>query len=63
VHGEYVKKNRILAMTFGLLIASAALYFLATGAPSSYETAGPPHESIDDESRQKLDSVLRGADG
>ena len=50
-------------MTFGLLIAAVALYFVAIGVPLSHETGGLPHESIDDESREKLEGVLRGADG
>ncbi len=55
--------TRILAMTGGLLIAAAALYFLAAGDRDSNGVAGPNHESIDDDSRQKLNNVLRDAGG
>jgi len=58
-----VKINRILALTVGLLMASAALYLLVARVPVSDGSTGPPHETIDDESRAKLNSVLRGADG
>ncbi len=55
--------TRILALTFGLLIAGAALYVLGSGAPVPSVSSGPPHDSIDDASRARLDDVLRDADG
>lgn len=61
--GEWVRVDRILAVILGLLIAAAALYLWVAGSPFSEFAVGPPHESIDDDSREKLDRVLRDADG
>ncbi|MFP8880417.1 MAG: hypothetical protein AAEJ52_14565 [Myxococcota bacterium] len=54
--------TRILAWSLGLLIAAAALFVLASGRPVSDTPAGSPHDSIDDDSRARLNGVLRDAD-
>ena len=53
--------TRILSLFVGLLIAAAALYVLG-GTPAPDVAAGPLHESIDDDSRNKLNGVLRNVD-
>ena len=54
--------TRILALTFGLLIAAAALLLLGADTQVADVAVGPPHDFIDDASREKLNGVLRDAD-
>ena len=53
---------RIFALTFGLLVAGTALFFLGAGSPMPDVNPGVPHDAIDVGSREKLDGVLRAAD-
>ena len=62
VDGDRTHMTRILALTFGLLMAAAALFVIGSGRPVSHVSAGPPHASIDDDSRARLDGVLADAD-
>jgi hypothetical protein len=58
-----VSMTRVIATIGGLMIAAAAFYFLATGGPDSNVVITPNHDSIDDDSRKKLEGILRDADG
>lgn len=48
-------------LALGLAIAAGALYLMASGGGGG-EGLGPPLSDIDDESRARLERVLREAD-
>jgi hypothetical protein len=50
-------------LALGLAIAAGALYLMASGGGGGSEAGlGPPLSEIDDESRARLERVLREAD-
>jgi hypothetical protein len=54
--------TRLLALTFGLAIAAAALYLLISGGPQPPVASKPPSAEIDAASRAKLERVLEEAE-
>ena len=50
--------TRLLALTFGLAVAVAALYMLVSSTTPPPVASKPPRIEIDDASRAKLERVL-----
>ncbi len=53
---------RLVALTFGLAIAAAALYMLASNGRPPPVASEPPGAEIDSASRAKLERVLEEAE-
>ena len=54
--------TRILALTFGLAVAAAALYLLVSSGQPPPVASKSPSAEIDDASRAKLERVLEEAE-
>jgi hypothetical protein len=54
--------KRLLALTFGFVIAAAALYLLASKGQPPSVASEPPGAEIDRASRAKLERVLEEAE-
>ncbi len=54
--------TRLLALTFGLAVAAAALYLLASSGQPPPVVSKSPSAEIDDASRAKLERVLEAAE-
>jgi hypothetical protein len=53
---------RLLALTFGLAVAAAALYLLVSNGQPPPVASNSPSAEINDASRQKLERVLEEAE-
>ena len=54
--------TRLLALTFGLAVAAAALYLLVSSGQPPLVASKSPSAEIDDASREKLERVLEEAE-
>ncbi len=58
IRREPTRVTRLLALTFGLAVATAAFYMLVSSTEPPPVASKPPRIEIDDASRAKLERVL-----
>jgi len=58
IRREPTRVTRLLALTFGLAVATAAFYMLVSSTVPPPVASKPPRIEIDDASRAKLERVL-----